>query len=193
MPILFSKVRVAPSTDFGCGGMPFECHAPYPGFALVGLQVRAGDWIDQVTPIFAEVNEDGTFGPELHGPSFGGHGGMVKHLRVQPGCLATAMQTRSGHFLDGVRLMQTRWDGTALGDSMWTEWLTGSSMGGVERPERWAEPAGRGVIVGIAGRAMTYVDNLTFVSAELSRMTTTAVGASTTARGNKSSTAHAMG
>lgn len=191
MPILFSKVRVVPSTDFGSGGMPFECHAPHSSFALVGLNLRAGEWIDQVTPVFAEVQEDGTLGPEHVGASYGGHGGIPRQLRLAPGHLATAMQTRSGHYIDGVRLLQTRWDGSSLGDSMWTEWITGASVGGVERPERWAEPVGRGVIVGLAGRALGYVDNLTFICAELQRITASAVNAQV-AR-NKSTTAHASG
>jgi hypothetical protein len=193
MPILFSKVRVVPSTDFGSGGMPFECHAPHPGFALVGLTLRAGDWIDQVTPVFAEIDDDGSVGPESFGPSFGGHGGSVKHLRVAPGCVATGMQTRSGHFIDGVRLLQTRWDGTSLGESQWTEWVTGASIGGVERPERIAEPVGRGVIVGVAGRAMTYLDNLTVICAEVSRLSTTAVTAQAPRTGRGASSAHATG
>jgi len=179
MPILFSKVRVVPTTDFGSGGLPFECHAPHPGFALVGLTLRAGDWIDQVTPVFAELDDDGAVGPicgpDLRGPEFGGHGGQVKHLRVSPGCVAVGLQTRSGHFVDGVRLLQARWDGTALGEPQWTEWVTGASIGGVERPERIADPIGRAVIVGLAGRAAAYVDNLTVISAEIARVSATAL------------------
>lgn len=47
---------------------------PQPGLALIGLAIRAGEWIDHVTPIFAELLEDGTLGPEIHGPSYGGTG-----------------------------------------------------------------------------------------------------------------------
>ncbi|HZS37474.1 MAG TPA: hypothetical protein VFF06_11645 [Polyangia bacterium] len=193
MPILFSKVRVVPSTDFGSGGMPFECHAPHPGFALVGLQLRVGDWIDQVTPVFAELDEDGGVGPELFGSSHGGYGGHLRQLRVAPGCVATGLQTRSGSFIDGVRLLQARWDGTSLGESAWTEWVTGASIGGVERPERIVEPYGRSVIVGIAGRAMGYVDNLTVVCAELSRISSTAITAQTSRGHRSASSAHATG
>ena len=178
MPILFCNVRFAPSVDYSAGGMPFACQPPGPGFALVGLTLRAGDWIDQVAPVYAEMLEDGTLGPAIHGPAFGGHGGILHELRVQPGHVVTGVQTRSGSYLDAVRLLQTRWDGTLQGDSTWTPWAGG--LGGVERIERCAEPQGNAVAVGIAGRAGAYVDNLTLVTAELMRVPGTAVAKGTT-------------
>jgi hypothetical protein len=177
MSILFSNIRVVPSTDSGTGGLPFECHPPHPSFALTGLIVRAGAWIDQVTPIFAELREDGTLGREAVGPAFGGFGGAVQHLRVSPGHVVTGLQTRSGNFIDGIRLLETRWEGQGLGKSTWTPWLLGSSVGGVERPERIFDGVGPGahLVVGIAGRSGAYVDNLTIITAELERVTTTQV------------------
>ena len=171
MPIMFSNVRTAPSVDFSAGGMPFVCQAPAPGFALIGIQVRAGDWIDQVAPIFAELLEDGTLGPATVGPQFGGHGGVIREVRCAPGHIATGLQTRSGSYVDAVRLQQTHWDGTLhLGDSSWTPWVGGT--GGVERPERLAEPSGA-IVIGIAGRSGAFIDNLTMVSAEPMRFNAT--------------------
>jgi hypothetical protein len=177
MPILFTNVRPLASVDVGSGGMPFSHQHVSPGFALVGLVVRAGSWIDQVTPIFAELYEDGSFGSEVVGPACGGYGGTTQELRVMPGHLVTGIQTRSGSFVDAVRLLQSRWDGTSLNvsDSKWTQWVGGSTMGGVERPERMIEAAGTAVAIGIAGRAGTYVDNLTLVGAELVRVSGTVV------------------
>jgi hypothetical protein len=169
-----SNVRVAPSFDVGSGGMPFTCQAPGPNFALVGLVLRVGAWIDQVTPIFAEMLEDGALGPEIYGPSSGGHGGMVREVRCLPGYVVTGIQTRSGNYLDAIRLHQTRWDGSLVSsESHWTPWTGG--LGGVERHERMAEPNGGGVVIGVAGRAGGYVDNLTIVTAELMKFSATAI------------------
>lgn len=181
MPILLTNVRTLPSTDVSSGGMPFSHQPPQTGFALVGLLVRAGDWIDQVSPLYAEMLEDGTLGAELQGPAFGGHGGTVYELRVAPGHVVTGIQTRSGNFVDAIRLSQSRWDGTTLDPSTtkWTQWVGAPNRGGVERVERMVEPQGAAVAVGIAGRAGHFVDNLTLIAAELIRVSGTAV-----ARGN---------
>jgi hypothetical protein len=181
MPILFTNVRTLPSTDFSSSGLPFSYQPPHPGFALVGLALRAGHWIDQVSPIFAEMLEDGTIGPEIQGPSFGGQGGAPQELRVAPGHVVTGIHTRSGNFVDAVRLLQARWDGSTLDVSTqrWTQWAGSSIMGGVERMERIVEPHGAAVAVGVAGRAGGYIDNLTLISAELVRVTGTAVAKAT--------------
>ena len=81
--------------------------------------------------------------------------------------MVTGLQTRSGEFVDGVRLLQTRWDGELrLADSSWTAW-GGSSVGGRERAPGFATPRGSAVVAGIAGRAGRFVDTLTILSAEL--------------------------
>lgn len=170
MPILFTNVRIAPAVDVGTGGMPFQHQPPSPGFALVGFMLRAGSWIDQVTPIYAEMREDGSLGPDLLGPSFGGHGGTARELRVAPHHVVTGIQTRSGNFVDAVRLLQTKWDGTLTDESTWTPWVGGAQMGGVERFERIAEPVGATVAIGVAGRADGYLDNLTILTAEIVRV-----------------------
>jgi hypothetical protein len=180
MPILLTNLRTLPATDFSSGGMPFAHQPPTPGFALVGLVVRAGNWIDQVAPVFAELLEDGTLGAEIQGPTFGGWGGSPYELRCLPGHVVTGIQTRSGSYVDAVRLLQTKWDGSSLdlSTTRWTQWVGAPNLGGVERMERLVEPHGAAVAVGIAGRAGAYVDNLTLVSAELVRVTGTAVGKS---------------
>lgn len=192
MPILFSNVRIARPMDPGHGGQPFHCHAGYPGFALVGLAVRSGAWIDQVTPIFAEMLEHGTLGAEFYGASFGGGGGSRRELRAAPGHVITGMQTRSGSFVDGIRLLQTPWDGElATSGSSWSAWQVGDLGGGSERPDIVAEPAGHAVAIGITGRAGAYLDTLGLITADLTRF----VGGSAhvaTARGS-SKTAQALG
>ncbi len=192
MPSFFSNVRSLPFVDFGSGGMPFYCQHPNPGFALVGLNIRAGAWIDQVTPVFAELMDDGMLGPEVSGPTFGGEGGMMRELRVHPGHVVTGIQTRSGNFIDAVRLLQCKWDGTTLNltESKWTPWVGGWMNGGVERPERILELSGGAVAIGTAGRASWYLDNLTLVGADLVRVSGTAV-AKTAGRSSRSASVSA--
>jgi hypothetical protein len=181
MPTFFSNVRALPFVDFSSGGMPFYCQHPNPGLALVGLTIRAGAWIDQVAPVFAELLDDGTIGQELHGPAYGGEGGMPRELRVAPGHVVTGIQTRSGSFVDAIRLLQSKWDGSAinLSESKWTPWVGGWQNGGVERPERILELSGGAVAIGIAGRAGAYLDNLTLIGADLVRVSGTPVAKNT--------------
>jgi hypothetical protein len=181
MPVLFTNVHTLPSTDVSSAGMPFSFQPPTPGCALVGLVVRAGHWIDQITPLFAELLEDGTIGPQMRGPSYGGHGGTVQELQLSPGHVVTGIQTRSGDYVDAVRLLQAKWDGSTIEmtTAKWTQWIGAPNMGGVERIERLVEPVGGAVAIGIAGRAGRYVDNLTLIGAEPVRVAGTAV-----ARGN---------
>jgi hypothetical protein len=188
MPILFTNIRITPSVDFGTGGMPFQYQPPSSGFALVGFTVRAGSWIDQVTPIFAEMREDGSLGPDIHGPAFGGHGGTARELRVAPGHVVTAIQTRSGTYVDAIRLQQTRWEGALAEESSWTPWCGGADMGGVERTERFAEPTGTAVAVGVAGRAGLYLDNLTVLTAEIVRVQGSILTPKTVSRTARAST-----
>ena len=177
MSILFTNIHMLPSTDVSAAGMPFSYQPPNPGFALIGLVVRAGSWIDQVTPLFAELLEDGTLGMQIRGPSFGGEGGTLHELRVAPGHVVTGIQTRSGTYVDGVRLLQAKWDGSAVdvSSTRWTEWAGAPNFGGVERVERLVEPQGGAVAIGIAGRADRYVDNLTLMAADLVRVNGTVV------------------
>src|SRR5260370_19949087 len=131
MRVFCNKGRGLSCGDLGWGGMPFYHQHPNPGFALIGLTLKAGDWIDQVTPIFAELLDDGTLGPEIQGPAFGGSGGMVRELRIAPGHLVTGLQTRSGSYVDAVRLLESKWDGSSLNlsDSKWTPWVGGYTNG----------------------------------------------------------------
>lgn len=186
MPTMFANIRTLPSVDVSAGGMPFYYQSPSPGLALIGIDVRAGEWIDQVTPVFAELLEDGSLGAELSGQSFGGQGGTVRELRARPGHVVTGLQTRSGSFVDAIRLQQTKWDGSSLShtESTWTPWIGG--RGGVERPERVLEPRGSAVGIGIAGRASGYIDNLTLVAAEVIRVPGSVLAAATNARSSRS-------
>jgi hypothetical protein len=181
MPILFTNVRTLPFADVSASGMPFNHQLPNPGYALVGLAMRAGDWIDHVAPMFAELLEDGTMGQTLRGPAFGGDGGLPVELRVEPGHVVVGIQTRSGNFVDAVRLMQAKWEGGGIdtASARWTPWAGGTTQGGVERMERIVEPQGSAVAIGIAGRCGRYVDNLSLVTAEIVRVSGTVI-----ARGN---------
>ena len=167
MPTIFTRIQILPSADFGADGSPFQCHAPSTGLALVGLSVRSGEWIDQVTPLFAELLDDGSIGKELCGLSYGGRGGAPGELRVRPGHVVVGLQTRSGRYVDAIRLLEARWDGAAIvpSERSWTPWIGG--RGGVERPERLLEPVGNAVAIGIAGSAGAFVETLTLVSGQV--------------------------
>jgi hypothetical protein len=192
MPALFCNVHSLPFVDFGSGGATFYCQHPNPGFALVGLDIRAGAWIDQVVPVFAELMDDGTVGQEVAGQAFGGYGGAARELRVAPGHVVTGIQTRSGNYIDAIRLLQSKWDGSSLNlqESKWTPWVGGWNNGGVERPERILELSGATVAIGIAGRAGGYLDNLTLVGADLLSVTGSQV-IKGTARGSRSASVSA--
>src|SRR5262249_39184723 len=125
------------------------------------------------TPIFAELLDDGTIGAELTGPSFGGFGGASHELRAASGWLVTGIQTRSGDFVDALRLRLARWDGTSLeaSEARWAAGV-GGSFGGVERADRLIEVPS--VAIGIAGRAGAYVDNLTLIGGEPVRVAASA-------------------
>jgi hypothetical protein len=167
--------------------MPFAAQAPAPGFALVGLMLRIGAWVDQVVPLFSEMLEDGSLGPPVYGQAFGGHGGLGTQIHCAPGHVVTGLQTRSGNYVDAVRLYQTRWDGSLItSESAWTSWAGGP--GGVERIARIAEPEGGSIAIGLAGRAGTYLDNLTILTAEPVRIAAQPI-AKAGARTSKSATA----
>lgn len=54
--------------------------------------------------------------------------------------------------------------------------MGGPSSGGAERVERIVEPYGVAVAIGIAGHAGCYVENLTLITGELTRVAGTAMG-----------------
>jgi hypothetical protein len=93
--------------------------------------------------------------------------------------VVTGIQTRSGRYVDAVRLLQSRWDGNNLqpADSHWTAWVGGH--GGVERAERIVDPASSGIVIGLAGRAGLYLDNLTVTVGEPMRIAATPVAKAT--------------
>jgi len=186
MATIFTNIQVLPSADFGADGVPFHCHAPATGLALVGFSVRAGEWIDQVTPLFAELLDDGSIGKELSGHSYGGRGGTPVELRVRPSHVVIGLQTRSGRYVDAIRLLEARWDGAAIvtSETSWTPWIGG--RGGVERPERLLEPLGSAVAIGIAGSAGAFVETLTLVGGQVLQLSAAAVTAAAGSRSARS-------
>ena len=170
MSIFFSHMHTGPIVDMGFGGEDFVRLSPQPSCALVGLVIKAGAWIDRITPIFAELRDDG-IGDELMGEHIGGHGGYMRRmLRCSPGCVAVGIQTRSGNYVDAVRLLEAPWDGSRTGTPRWTDWVGGEHGGGAERtPFITAVDQGE-VIIGLAGRAAGYIDALTCVVASCDKV-----------------------
>jgi hypothetical protein len=173
MSILFGNIQMGPVVDHGFGGEDFTRIAPHPSCAMVGLIVRSGNWIDRVTPIFAQVREDGTLGLEFNGQPIGGDGGTMRRLlKVSPGHVVVGLQTRSGNYVDAVRLYEAPWDGNTLGTPRWTEWV-----GGDDGAERTPFMCTEGhLLIGISGRAARYLDALTGIAAAPERVVTATVG-----------------
>ncbi|HWE26670.1 MAG TPA: hypothetical protein VHB97_01655, partial [Polyangia bacterium] len=90
-----SRICVLPVADLGKGGQPFFDQPLGSYLALVGFELRVGDWIDRVTPLFAALHDDGSVGVERRGQTYGGPGGVERELRVAPGCVVIGLQTRS--------------------------------------------------------------------------------------------------
>ncbi len=78
---LFSMVPLAAAVaakEFSPVGGSGDAAAPDrcpPGQYLVGLRVRSGLWVDQMSITCARVNSDGSIGAKFHGPVRGGNGG----------------------------------------------------------------------------------------------------------------------
>lgn len=84
MPVTFhDRDAVSLIDEATSGGSPFSHEHPAP-YGLVGLDVRSGNRIDAVTPIYRELKDDGTVGEEVAGPRFGGTGGGVTRVQ-KPG------------------------------------------------------------------------------------------------------------
>ena len=63
-----------PAIDGGSGDASFEDRCP-PGKYLVGLKIRSGAWIDQLTTVCAFVEANGYLSAAIDGPARGGNGG----------------------------------------------------------------------------------------------------------------------
>ena len=168
MPIALSSWRI--DVNEGEAGY-FVAAPPHPAFVLVGLCVRTGAWLDAVTPIYSELLDDGRLGAEVMGPRFGGLGGTGESLiRASPGHLIVGIQTRGGAFVDALRLAEASWDGRELGVVRWTAWTGGDRGAGIERRPFLTAGAEREVLVGICGRARSYVEALSGVAATVHRI-----------------------
>jgi hypothetical protein len=77
----------------GDGSFRDRCPA---GQYLVGLRVRSGGWVDQMSITCAPVNPDGSIGQQFHGPARGGDGGGPSEKT----CAA-------GHIIHGMGLQMT--------------------------------------------------------------------------------------
>jgi len=169
MPMTFSNWRV--DAIDGPQEGSFVAASPHGGFALTGLVVRAGAWVDAVGALFSELLDDGRLGAEVVGPRFGGPGGYGESvIRATPGHVFVGIQTRGGAFVDAVRLAEAAWDGRDIGAVRWTTWVGGDGSGGIERRPFLTNAGNRELLVGLGGRARTYVEALSGVAATVHRV-----------------------
>ena len=162
MPILFGNIQLGQRRIFTGEGEPFARTPPLVGFVLCGLLIRVGPRLGGLTPVFGELLPGGTCGCEVQGAPVGGDGEDERLVRVRPGCVAVGLQLRIGERLEAVRLIEAAWRDGALGRPRPTAWV--GHDGGVVQPPLVAD--GGRLMVGIAGRAGSYIDALTPILAE---------------------------
>jgi hypothetical protein len=140
--------------------------------------------VSHVSPIFAELLDEGAVGPDYADARR--DSGMRRwidasplarwsrshEIRVADGCVVTGIQLKVGSYINGVRLHQTPWDGTLKSsDAAWTPWWTSKiRRAGTDVPRCYAEPKGASVVIGIGGRTTLFVSELSIVTANVDRV-----------------------
>src|SRR5262249_15161316 len=93
----------------GTGGRPYNLHCGKDGVAI-GVNVRAGSWIDNIELICAPVNGDGQLGDAYTAGSIGGQGGSVADTSWCPnGMVVGGMKVIHGTYVNAVTLVCFVW------------------------------------------------------------------------------------
>jgi hypothetical protein len=144
----------------GGGGAPFSDSCP-TGSVATGVELRSGEWIDQIRLICRELKYDGTFGATTYTPYRGGWGGTPVSGSCADGqALVGSMIATNGQWVGQV--------GGRCGSASRLLQASGgfdSTLGVYGRNGTLYEnacPAGT-VVTGIQGRSWDWVDNLGFI------------------------------
>jgi hypothetical protein len=131
---------------------------------LVGVQVRYGAWLDQMTPICRRFNADGTLGTDFTLSRIGGTGGgTVEQGSCPTGKLLTGLSVRWGTYIHQVILFCASWNAATKtrGSATMVDSTLGSNYGGSSSTGLGC-PSGQ-VAKAIKGKAGIYVDSLSMV------------------------------
>ena len=140
----------------GAGGAPFTmiCGADR---VLVGVDVRAGGYVDALALVCVEVSQDGSWAAELQRSNFvGGEGGSLRSLVCPRDHAVAVISGRSGAYLDNLRLGCRRLAKRRVLQGEVT-WLDSAGGRGGRAFGPFDCPDGRPA-VGFRGRSGGYVD-----------------------------------
>ncbi|MED1105007.1 jacalin-like lectin [Bacillus paramycoides] len=143
----------------GNGGGPFSEPLIAP-WVLVGFNVRYGDYIDAITPVYSAIDTNGRITGTREGATYGGDGGSPKSLIAQPSYVVTGIEGHYGELVYGFRLIFHRWgpSGIVVNDSYSSEYV-GEAV--THRGSNFnLQALDQGFIVGVAGRYGAYLDQI---------------------------------
>lgn len=162
MPITFDeKDSLSIFDPATSGGDSFTEDRGTPN-ALIGFDVRHAALIDAVTPIYAELRDDGTLGEEKTGSRYGGLGGQPTRL-LKPGYVVVGLDCRQGQFEDNMAVIWQKW--TPAGPDNSDEDKSDVVGGPGGRPLKMSAKPGH-VAIGIHGRSGGLVDRLSLITAK---------------------------
>lgn len=163
MPITFVEKDQMSGVDMQTsGGSPFSEDMGDPPHVLVGFEVRHGALIDGITPIYNELNDDGSLGVERTGSFYGGTGGQATRL-LNEGYVVVGLDCRQAQFEDNLAVVWHKWTPTGPDTSEEDKSQALGGQGG--RPVQISARTGH-VGIGIHGRSGGFVDRLSLITAK---------------------------
>jgi hypothetical protein len=153
----------------GTGGGAFSDSCPV-GYVGTGLNVRSGDWVDQVQLICRKLNLDGTLGATATTPARGGSGGGPSSGSCANNQIMTAQVLGGGTWVREVGAQCST--ATRLKNATGGFDSTLSPLGMDGTVSTTACPAGY-AITGLYGRAGSWVDQLGFKCKKLNDVKST--------------------
>jgi predicted flap endonuclease-1-like 5' DNA nuclease len=126
----------------GNGGHEFHSYAAPAGATLREIRVNAGFYVDGIQLVYSDAD-----GVLVEMPHIGGKGGLHHTLALDADEYVTGVSGRCGRYIDSIRFQTNKRSSDSFG-----------GPGGSE--EYHYEAAANGEIVGFAGRADWYIDQL---------------------------------
>lgn len=144
----------------GLKGGSFKESKEFP-LVLVGFDARCGRFVDSITPIYREVNSDGTMGEgKIWGKQHGGNGGGRKLLE-KDGYVVAGLKLRTGSYVDRIIVIFKKWTENGVSENTVTQSITCGDDGGSEK-EIMLRPGE--VAVGIYGRSAQYLNRIGLIA-----------------------------
>lgn len=130
---------------------------------LVGIQVRFGSWIDQLTPVCRPIAANGALGNAFTLARIGGTGGInIEQANCPTGKVVAGVVARWASFIDSVELRCATWDAASKTRSSSTTSGGTAGAGGGVTTTSLSCPAGQ-VAKAFKGKAGSFVDSLSVV------------------------------